>query len=293
MRKFFTHALLLCALSIVLEACGNSESPLSEPSRFSIHSSIQGVTRTPVLDDNGQGRFSAGDENTVFFQDRKGNLLKEMSYIYGNSYYWNDFQLGNTADGLKVSACYPPVKATDAKRFFWDVTSKESLTPDFLIAAPVEATQGVTTEVALTFKHLMHKLIVKLTPDGTTVTAKDLANARISVSQFLPTAIIDLLEATVGESTGTPSQLAQSGTYATFILPPQAAGAIEVTVDVNGRSQTFRLADCKVDNTLLSHLQSGKAFTLAISVSKTSFTITGQDINPWGNQGEANGNIEI
>lgn len=293
MRKFITHALLLCALSIVLEACGNSESPLSEQLRFSIHSSIQGVTRAPILDSNGQGRFSEGDENTVFFQDGKGNLLKEMSYTYGNIYYWNDFQLGNTADGLRVSACYPPVKASDTKRFSWDVTSKESFTPDLLIAPPVEATQGITSSVSLNFKHLMHKLIVKLTPDGTTVTENDLADAHISVAKFLPKAIIDLLEATVTESTGTPSQLAQSGTNVAFILPPQAVGTIEVTVELNGRSQTFRLADCKVDNTLLSHLQSGKSFTLAISVSKTSFSITGQDIDPWGNQGEANGNIAI
>ncbi len=32
---------------------------------------------------------------------------------------------------------------------------------------------------------------------------------------------------------------------------------------------------------------------LTISVSRNSFTITGQDIAPWGDQGEANGNITI
>ena len=111
MRKIIFFVVSFYSLMLLLVACGNGEDALYEQPRFSIRSDIQGVTRIPVLDGDGRGYFIEGDVNTVFFQDRNGKLLKEISYTYGNTYYWSDFQLEKATDGLLVSACYPPVKA--------------------------------------------------------------------------------------------------------------------------------------------------------------------------------------
>lgn len=293
MRKIIFFVVSFYSLMLLLVACGNGEEVLYEQPRFSIRSDIQGVTRTPVLDGDGRGYFIEGDVNTVFFQDRNGKLLKEISYTYGNTYYWSDFQLENATDGLLVSACYPPVKADRPTDFSWDVTSSNLAIADFLAASPVEVIQGVTTDVVLKFNHLMHKIVVKLKADGTTVTEEDLSKAKISIYNFRPTAVIDLLSAEVKGASGTMARLESTGVESAFILPPQTVGTIEVKVELEDRSQTFRLSECKVNSSFLTQLQSGKFFTLVISVSRGSFTITGQDIDPWGSQGEANGNIII
>lgn len=119
----------------------------------------------------------------------------------------------------------------------------------------------------------------------------DLAKTQVTISSFLPQAQINLLTATVQGVAGLPAQLHTQGTEAHFILPPQAVGNIEVKIAVGERTQNFRLSDLKVGDSPLTTLESGKAFTLAVKVSKNSFSITGQSIGPWGNQGEANGEI--
>ncbi len=87
MRKIIFFVVSFYSLMLLLVACGNGEDALYEQPRFSIRSDIQGVTRIPVLDGDGRGYFIEGDVNTVFFQDRNGKLLKEISYTYGNTYY--------------------------------------------------------------------------------------------------------------------------------------------------------------------------------------------------------------
>ena len=110
MRKIILRVIAFYSLILAPAACSKNEDPLHEHSRFSINSTIYGATRVPALDSNGQGHFSEGDINTVFFQDTQNRLLKELSYTYGNTYYWSDFQLEDAIGKLNVSACYPPVK---------------------------------------------------------------------------------------------------------------------------------------------------------------------------------------
>ena len=57
----------------------------------SINSTIYGRPSCTTADSNGRGHFSEGDINTVFFQDTQNRLLKELSYTYGNTYYWSNF----------------------------------------------------------------------------------------------------------------------------------------------------------------------------------------------------------
>lgn len=192
---------------------------------------------------------------------------------------------------LNVSACYPAVEALNPATFSWDVTETSATTADFLVAAPVTVQEGVTTQVSLQFTHLMHKFIVQLQADGTTVSDSDLEKAQITIVNFLPQSQINLLTARVQGAAGQAAQLHAQGAEAHFILPPQAVGSIEVKIALGKRTQSFKLSDLKVDALPLTTLESGKAFTLVVKVSKSSFSITGQGIGPWGNQGEANGEI--
>ena len=68
MRKIILRVIAFYSLILAPAACSKNEDPLHEHSRFSINSTIYGATRVPALDSNGQGHFSEGDINTVFFQ---------------------------------------------------------------------------------------------------------------------------------------------------------------------------------------------------------------------------------
>lgn len=139
----------------------------------------------------------------------------------------------------------------------------------------------------------MHRLVVALEADGATITNGDLADAKVTVARFYPESVINLFTATVEDVSGSVAQMQAKGTGVSFILPPQPVGDIEVKIEVNSYAQVFKLSDLKVASSPLTHLESGKAFTLKVRVSKSSFTITGQGIGPWGSQGEANGEIII
>lgn len=75
MRKFYINFLSLSLFSWGLAACSSNDEPAADELQFFLQSSIGGVSqagggsmsRTPQLDAQGQGTFSNGDVNTVFF----------------------------------------------------------------------------------------------------------------------------------------------------------------------------------------------------------------------------------
>ena len=294
MKKIYLQTFCLGILSLGLAACSsNDQDALQDDVTFSIAASIQGITRAPQLDATGAGTFANGDVNTLFFQNGNGALEKTFSYTHGNSYYWNDLGLDHPIDGLKVSACYPPADAANPQAYTWDVTSAKNLTPDLLAAPATALKQNVTEQVNLKFNHLMHQFAVKLETDGTSVAPSSLNTAVLTLSQWLPAATINLLTAEVLNATGAPTQKVLTGGKGSFILPPQSVGEIKLNVQVENHTQTFKLSDIQIDGKPVNRLESGKILSLTIKVSKESFTITGQTINGWESQGEANGEIII
>lgn len=167
---YIALGLSLCGLA----ACSSSDDTMPGNQPFVLDSSIQGISlsRAPQLDASGSGQFTNGDVNTLFFAHKDGRYLKGFSYTYGQTYYWDDVQLNADGQALKVSASNP-------EDFSWDVTAQSTSTADFLAAAPVAVQEGHTTQVPLRFTHLMHKFIVRLQADGTTVMEGDLVKARI------------------------------------------------------------------------------------------------------------------
>ena len=66
---------------------------------------------------------------------------------------------------------------------------------------------------------------------------------------------------------------------------------MEVVFHVNGQDHSFKLSECTVNGRPLTELKSGMKLELNVTVDKGGFTITGQNISAWGEQGSANGNI--
>lgn len=293
MKRIKLLALGLGCVSLSLTSCSSHENDsLPQDATFSVLAHIQGHTRAPQLDASGAGQFQAGDQNTLFFQNPQGTCQKTFNYTYGQTYYWPDLGVNQPAQEVKASACYPPVQTDTPQSYSWDVTATQIPTPDFLAAQPASLQlQNEKCQVSLNFRHLMHQFVVKLTADGTTTQPSELTQATLTLSQWKPVATLNLLTAAVTGATGTPAQKQLTGDAGSFILPPQAVGNIQLQVQVNQRSQTFLLKDLKINNQPVSQLESGKKLSLTIQVSKGSFTITGQSIQGWESQGEANGEI--
>lgn len=83
MRKIILRVIAFYSLILAPAACSKNEDPLHEHSRFSINSTIYGATRVPALDSNGQGHFSEGDINTVFFKIPRTGYLKNYLILMG------------------------------------------------------------------------------------------------------------------------------------------------------------------------------------------------------------------
>lgn len=278
-------------LSLTLIACGQEDTLSQSQIPFSVISVIQGNTRMPQLDTTGAGAFVNDDINTLFFQNGNGELEQTFNYQYGKTYYWYELELPQSVEGLKVSACYPPVDTENPKYYQWDVTNSQLPTSDFLAAQATVLQQNAASQVNLKFKHLMHLFKVKLEADETSVIPSTLDTAILTLSHWKPTAILNLFTAEVQKVTGAPSQQSQTGHQGLFILPPQETGDIQLKVQIGHRTSTFNLSDIRIENKPISQLESGKTLTLTIKVSKETFCITGQDISGWENQGEANGEI--
>ena len=286
------QVLFLCLSAIVLAACSNEEMPGASKSELNVISSIAPMKRAPQLDESGAGSFKTGDKNTLFFQSAEGSHLLTFDYTYGEKYYWMDLELPKETETCKISACYPAVTTGTPATFAWDVI-KEKSNSDFLFATPILAQTNSSSPVRLTFSHAMHKLAVELIADGTSVSAEELAVAELSCNNFKPTANLNLLEGKAVSASGSLAKLDAKGAKSSFIIPAQPTGTMEIAVKLGDRTATYKLSSCQVKGQPLTELLSGQSFTLKIRVSKNSFTIVGQDISGWGNQGEFEDSIII
>ena len=282
--------LCVCLSVLMFAACSNEDMPETR-SEFKVVSSILPLTRAPQLDQNGAGHFVNGDKNTVFFQSQEQQNLLKFTYTYGDKYYWQDLGLPANEKSVKVSACYPAVDVLEPAAYEWNVLSQAD--SDLLVAAPVAANTESSEPVSLSFTHALHKLVVELQADGTTMQSGDLKDAEISVNNFMPVAVVNFLSGKATSAKGELSKMAKKGTSAAFIVPAQAVGTMQIIVKLGNREAKYDLSSCQVSGQPLQNLLSGQSFKLKIKVSKSSFSIVGQNISGWGSQGESEGTIII
>lgn len=276
---------------LAMWGCSSDEHAPAAP-EFKIVSSIR-AARAPQLDANGAGNFSDGDENSVFvYSADQKRLLHELTYVYGKTYFWEDFNLPQDVKSCKVAACYPAVAAANPENFAWDIREPNAVN-DFLVAAPADASTSSALPVVLTFSHALHRLNVTLTAETEGIADELLATAEIVCRNVKPVAQLNLLEGKATGASGSLAQLKETGTKASFIVPAQEVKDMEIAVRIGKSEKTFRLADCTANGQPLTRLESGKSFTLNIGVKEDHIFIIGQDISGWDNQGSADGTITL
>ncbi len=286
------HFVSACLAVMALGACSEDNvENITNESEFRIESSIA-ATRAPQLDANGAGKFVDGDKNSVFFHTSANKVLYSMTYTYGEKYFWESFNLPEATKSCNISACYPVVTTDTPASFAWDI-QEHSSEPDFMIAAVKDANTQSSDPVMMTFSHALHKMVVTLKAESAYVTDEMLSKAEVTCKNLLPVANVNLLSGEVANASGNPISLAQNGKQATFIIPAQNVGKMEIVIKLGDRQKSFTLSSINVNGQALSKLESGKSFTLNIGVNKEHIFVINPTINGWGDQGSADGTITV
>ena len=310
--KLITAALLVL---LTMMACHKDDLPggttLPEGA-VHITAGIEGVqTRAPQLDANGAGSFEATDEwgMYTFTGDAASPAYsnKNIAYRADNStpLLWKDL---SETEAVTFSAHYPRITADiDDPAAYMYMPEKWNKTDD-LLHATATATKGGT--VALTFKHLMHRLVVNLKA-GDGMERADLSSALInSVTKDLSTATmcarveVNLLTGAVNYDRADGGTIFSNGggPKADWKVAPQdlTAGAewlrIEVGEDVWYYHVPADLNTAEPGNQ--TRLESGKQLTLNLTLKKNpdtgnTVTLTGSDISGWDTQPPIDDIIDI
>lgn len=307
-------AALLAALA--LAACHNDDdmpggNTLPEGA-VHITAAIEGVqTRAPQLDADGAGTFEATDEwgMYTFTGDAASPTYsnKNIAYKADNStpLLWKDL---SETEAVTFSAHYPRITADiDDPAAYMYFPEKWNNTDD-LLHATATASKGGT--VALTFKHLMHRLVIKLIA-GDGMTGTDLSSAVISSvakDNFTATMCarveVNLLTGAVNYDRVDGATMFSNGggPGADWKVAPQdlTAGAEWLRITVGEDVWYYHVPDDLNPNASGSQtrLESGKQLTLTLTLKKNpgtgnTVTLTSGEISGWGNSNPIDGNIDL
>ena len=314
-RYLFTFLVLA---TLALSSCHNDDLPggntLPEGA-VHITADIEGVqTRAPQLDADGAGSFEPADEwgMYTFTGDATSPTYSNQNIAYraGNSnpLYWKDL---SETEAVTFSAHYPRITNTmpdiDDPAAYLYMPQAWNHTDD-LLHATATASKGKT--VALTFKHLMHRLVINLAA-GDGMTGTNLSSALINsvAKNGAPTMFasveVNLLTGVVNYDRVDGSVILsnEGGTNADWKVAPQdlTAGAewLRITVgeDVWNYHVPADLNTAEPGNQ--TRLESGKRLTLNLKLKKKSGTgdteveLTGSNISGWDRQPEITDEVVI
>ena len=296
-------------VTLALAAC-NKEDDMPDGNTLpegAVHitAGIEGVqTRTPQLDADGAGTFAPTDEwgMYTFTGDAASPAYSNQNLVYkadnSTPLYWENL---SETEAVTFSAHYPRITENIANPTAY-LYAPWSHTDD-LLHATATASKGGT--VALTFKHLMHRLVVNLTA-GEGMTGTDLSSALINSTAkdgsptMLTSAEVNLLTGAVNYGSSTDGiSLSNGGSgNADWIVAPQdltaGAGWLKITVGEDGNENVWYYhvpATLNSSNTQHpTRLESGKRLTLNLTLKKspdtgnTEVELTGSDISGWDTQ---------
>lgn len=314
-RYLFT---LFVLTTLALAACHNDDLPggntLPEGA-VHITADIEGVqTRAPQLDADGAGSFEPADEwgMYTFTGDATSPAYSNQNIAYradnSNPLKWKDL---SETEAVTFSAHYPRITNTmpdiddPAAYLYMPQAWKHT---DDLLHATATASQGKT--VALTFKHLMHRLVINLAA-GDGMTGTNLSSALINsvAKNGAPTMFasveVNLLTGVVNYDRVDGSVILsnEGGANADWKVAPQdlTAGAewLRITVgeDVWYYHVPADLNTAEPGNQ--TRLESGKQLTLNLKLKKNSGTgdteveLTGSNISGWDTQPEITDEVVI
>ena len=308
---------LLALATLLLASCNKDKGnhPEQDDNVVQITASIDGTADggtvsagRATVDNDGEGIFDPGDTWGLYTYTTKGDYMNaNTEYKYEETIlYWEELSETET---VTFSAYYPHIteEIADPTACLY-VPEAWKYNKDDLLHATATASKGET--VALTFKHLMHRLVVKLIA-GEGMAGADLSSALINsaTKDNAPTMFsgveVNLLtgEVDYGSATGAVAFSNGGSGYADWKVAPQdlTAGAewLKITVgeDVWYYHVPADLNTAEPGNQ--TRLESGKRLTLNLTLKKnqqtgkTEVELTASEISGWGDGGTISDEVAI
>ena len=267
-------------------------------------------TRAPQLDADGAGSFDPADEwgMYTFTGDALSPTYSNENIIHkadnSNPLYWKDL---SETEAVTFSAHYPRITEIIVNPAAYMYMPQEWNHTDDLLHATATASKGGT--VTLTFKHLMHRLVINLIA-GEGMVGADLSSALINsigkngVATMYAGVEVNLLTGAVSYDHVTGGVAFSNGgsTNANWIVAPQdlIAGAEWIRIKV-GEDTWYYSVPAKLNNNPdhPTRLESGKRLTLNLTLKKdqqtgkTEVELTASEISGWGDGGTITDEVAI
>ncbi len=259
-----------------------------------------------TVDNDGKGTFDSGDTWGLYTYTAKGDYMNaNTEYKYGETtLHWDDL---SETEAVTFSAHYPRITADIADPAAYLYMPEAWNNTDDLLHATATASKGET--VALTFKHLMHRLVVNLTA-GDGMEGADLSSALINSSAKDNTATmfasveVNLLTGAVNYDRVAGAVQFSNGSSgnADWKVAPQdlTAGAEWLRITVGEDTWYYHVpADLNTaEPGNQTRLESGKQLTLNLTLKKNpdtgnTVTLESGGISAWDTQPSIDDTIDI
>lgn len=259
------------------ETPGTPTAPADRPIIFT---TAIAATRSPQLEADGSGTFTAGDTFTLYAHDGNGASAALDYTIGATALYWREIAFAQEGERINLAACYP--KQTLDKGAF-DFTVTQSPDRDLLLVTGKEAAVGSEQPVELTFRHAMHRLTVQVEIEDESADAASveiLCSAHASGRFDLATGTCSLHDSKETFSVTKPE--------GNFLLYPQPTGGVSLEVHAGEATKQWTLSELAPKQ---DELESGKELTVKLTVRDGKILFAGMTIEGWGNQGTVDGEI--
>ncbi|HJA98172.1 MAG TPA: fimbrillin family protein [Candidatus Alistipes avicola] len=265
---------------LLMGGCSKDKVTSTTDKKISIQTTIEEPANigSPSLNEDGSGNFAPGDTFSllVFAPDASAS---QCNYQIGQTtLLWNDLQLNSDAQTVTFSACYP-IQALNEGKFAFDLKTAEE--KDLLWAYKSGITVGTEAPITLTFKHAMHRLVVRFTEDSEIAVDQIQTNCTAKSS-----CTVDLMTGTLDNSSSDKATFTENGDEAVFLIVPQQPADVSLEVTAGASSKTFSLGDLASQ---YEELEGGKQLTVNLTIKEGKITIDGFSIEGWGDQGTIDG----
>lgn len=278
---------LICGLVLMLASicvgCGNDDyggqgegsgaASRPEEHRITFTTAIA-PTRAPQLEADGSGSFSAGDIFTLYaHDDAQGSATIDYG-IGSTTLYWSDLAFASAGSSIHFEACYPRQTLLNGG---FDFTTTQDSAGDLLWASVSDVSVGSEGSVLLTFRHALHRLVVKYTIQDSFVDASQIETRCTACA----TARVELSEGRIMLDGGKQTYAAKNKEVS-FLLLPQPVNEVTLEVCAGDASRTWNLSEMDFS---YPELEGGKQVTMNLTIADGAIRIEGISIEGWGDQG--------
>ncbi len=268
--------------SLLFAACGedlNFETGGTEDKEIiNITTSITPLTSDTraVIEENGLGEFSADDRILLFISSDGAAAQAHTMTMGANGWqpqlYWNDIK----GQSNTFSAFYPEAGSAEAETFTHSVAVNQSADADYLKSDILHAKTIVAQKesVNLSFNHLMSRICISLTSDGS-YSAEELAAATMTI-EALNGVEVQKMNGTLGQVSGSAVKVvphkSKSGKLYALLCPQTVADSWKSTswieITIGGETLSYKAPAKFESGATFDKLESGKQINLTIKLKK-------------------------